>query len=192
MRDIDIRRTLLADQRLHGGEPDTRVVEELGLCQGLARVDVAVVNGTLHGYEIKSERDTLDRLPHQAELYSRVLDYVTVVAALPHTQRIRTAVPQWWGVWIAASENGVLRLDVSRKAKRNPSVDPFSLAQLLWRDEALEILVESDLASGMRSKSRKEIWKLLATKFSAEALGRLVRERLKSRGANWRVVSQQG
>ena len=34
-------------------------VEELGVCRGRVRVDVAVVNGTLHGYEIKSDRDSL-------------------------------------------------------------------------------------------------------------------------------------
>jgi len=192
MRDIDIRRTLLADQRLHSAEPNTRVVEELGLCQGLARVDLAVVNGTIHGYEIKSEKDTLDRLPRQVELYCRVLDYVTIVTAGAHAHNVRKAVPRWWGVWVVATENSMLNLNVLREAKRNPSVDPFSLAQLLWRDEALEILADRGLATGLRSKSRREIWNRLATKLSADELGHFVRERLKSRGANWRVVSQQG
>ena len=191
MRDIDIRRTLLADQRLRSADPDTRVVEELGLCQGLARVDLAVVNGTIHGYEIKSEKDTLARLPHQAELYCRVLDYVTIVTARAHAHKIRKAVPRWWGLWVVTTKDLTLQLDVLRGAKRNPSVDPFSLAQLLWRDEALQILIDRRLADGLRSKSRREIWNCLATNLNIDELGHVVRESLKSRGANWRAVSQQ-
>ena len=54
MRDIDIRRTLLASiTEQHPFDDGTIVVEELGLCQGTARVDVAAVNGTIHGYEIE-------------------------------------------------------------------------------------------------------------------------------------------
>ena len=65
-------------------DPQTLIVEELGIRQGAARVDVAVVNGSLHGYEIKSARDTLERLPKQSELYSSVFDTITLVTAENH------------------------------------------------------------------------------------------------------------
>src|SRR5690242_7332263 len=72
MRDIDIREALRAEiARRHNGESNTLVVEELGLCQGIARVDLAVVNGSVNGYEIKSAHDTLSRLPAQSDVYSR-------------------------------------------------------------------------------------------------------------------------
>jgi hypothetical protein len=63
-------------------EADTVLIDELGLCQGSARVDLAVVNGQFHGYEIKSERDSLRRLGAQADLYSRVFDRVTLILPL--------------------------------------------------------------------------------------------------------------
>ncbi len=88
MRDPDIRQKLRADiERQHRADPDTLIVDELGLCQGAVRVDLAVVNAALHGYEIKSERDTLVRLPGQQEGYSRALDFVTVVTAEGHASR---------------------------------------------------------------------------------------------------------
>ena len=192
MRDIDIRRELRADGRLHPGEPDTRIVEELGLCQGVARVDLAVVNGTIHGYEIKSERDTLTRLPGQVAVYSRVLDYVTVVTAPAHADKARGLVPEWWGIWTATNGKRGIRLRELRSAFRNPGVDPFALAQLLWREEALEALIASDLASGMRSKSRKEMWSRLAMELTLDELGGTVRECLKNRAKNWRVAVQRG
>jgi len=36
---------------------------------GASRIDRAVVNGSVHGYEIKSETDDLTRLPAQARAY---------------------------------------------------------------------------------------------------------------------------
>ena len=64
MRDRDVRQALLAHlAELHAGDPDTRIVEEMGVWCGTARIDVAVVNGELCGFELKSERDTLERLP---------------------------------------------------------------------------------------------------------------------------------
>jgi len=51
MRDADVRRVLL-DEFASQASPDTLVIDELDLC-GLTRVDVAVLNGHLMGYEIK-------------------------------------------------------------------------------------------------------------------------------------------
>ena len=189
MRDIDIRQRLRTDGRLHPGEPDTRIVEELGLCQGVARVDLAVVNGTIHGYEIKSERDTLARLPGQIEVYSKVLDYVTVVTASAHADKVRKLIPAWWGIWTAAAGNVGIRLRELRSSSQNPEVSPFALAQLLWRDEALHALSERGLASGIRSKTRKDIWARLATELTLEEVARTVRECIKNRGKSWRVAS---
>jgi hypothetical protein len=190
MRDIDIRRALLAEmERLHRGEPDTRIVEELGLCQGLARVDLAVVNGNVHGYEIKSERDTLARLPSQTDIYNRALDFVTIVTAPAHADKIGNIVPSWWGVLSVTQDEKGLHLQPSRDPHRNPEIDPFALAQLLWREEALQALADHGLAAGMRAKPREQMWRRLASNLTLEDLGGVVRERLKHRGADWRSVA---
>jgi hypothetical protein len=187
MRDIDIRRALRAKlEQLHRGEPDTLLGQELGLCQGFARVDLAVVNGSVHGYEIKSEQDTLARLPGQAEIYNRTLDFVTIVAARAHANKISNIVPSWWGIWNAVQDDRGVRLETSREPSKNPNIDPFALAQLLWRDEALQALADRDLATGMRSKPRDELWRRLASELTLEELGCIVRDRLKHRGADWR------
>lgn len=64
--DIEIRSALHRKKlrQLHE-RADTLVIDELGLAHAKARVDVAVINGCLHGYEIKSAQDTLDRLAGQ-------------------------------------------------------------------------------------------------------------------------------
>src|SRR3990170_1714739 len=63
----------------HGQDADTVLIEELGLRRGQVRIDIAVVNGLLHGYEIKSDRDSLRRLGTQVAIYGKVLDQATLV-----------------------------------------------------------------------------------------------------------------
>ena len=136
IRDLDIRHSLHAEvARRHAGEPDTLILDELALCQGQARVDLAVVNGSLNGYEIKSERDTLHRLPGQLDVYGRALDFVTVVVAASHVAAVRNSVPSWWGIWVATGSAGSVKLKETRQPRPNPAVEGVAVAQLLWRDE---------------------------------------------------------
>jgi len=192
MRDIDIRRELRRKvSRQYGADPDTLVIEELGLCQGVVRVDLAVINGSIHGYEIKSEHDTLDRLPGQSQVYNRVLDYVTIIASPTHAEKVAQLVPEWWGVSIALPIKGGVILKAERQPSRNASTDPFAFAQLLWRNEALEVLTALGLADGMRSKPRDLLWKRLADELGPRRLGKIVRQRLKDRATYWRAPLPQ-
>lgn len=183
MRDRDIRVALRTDlQREFGSDPDTVVVEELGLCEGEALIDVAVINGVLHGYEIKSARDTLDRLPGQREIYNATLDAVTIVASGAHIAKIKAMVPVWWGI-VEAVDAGrpVPSLVPLRDACANPGTDPLAVVRLLWRDEVLAILQERGLARGVVSKPRAMLWRRLVETVGSEELGELVRSRLKTR-----------
>ena len=189
VRDAEIRKSLREELvGRHAGEPDTRIVEELGLCQGIARVDLAVVNGRLHGYEIKSESDTLSRLPAQIETYNRALEYVTIVVSPSHADKVVTLVPPWWGLVRAVKRAEQLRLVESRKPRPNPCIVPFALAQFLWRDEALQVLADHGLADGMRSKPRAALWKHLCAAVPVDELGSIVREKLKLRRGDWRSL----
>src|SRR4051812_2250535 len=79
LRDKEIReavRTKLLE--IHKEERGTAIIDELSLCQGDARVDLAVVNGSLSGYEIKSDRDTLVRLPNQQTKYALCFNAMTI------------------------------------------------------------------------------------------------------------------
>ena len=154
VRDLDIRLQLRAElaQRFAGDI----IRGELGLCLGQTRVDLAVVNGHLHGYEIKSERDTLTRLPMQIELYNRVLDFSTAVCSIRHLDRILEQVPDEWGVIAATSSFDQIKLTSIREPSLNTSPDPLAIAQLLWRDEAAWVLT----SRGERVRSRETRWNL--------------------------------
>ncbi len=137
MRDLEIRLALKASlQAQHHGDAEFRMVDELELCQTTARVDLAVINGRLDGYEIKSDRDTLTRLPVQAEIYGRIFDRMTIVAGSRHIPGALARVPAWWRVIEARSAKDGVRLSRIRGGAANPGRDPFAIAALLWREEA--------------------------------------------------------
>lgn len=187
IKDIDIREKLhLTRLQKYKGDPEVMVIDELGLCQGLTRVDIAVVNGSLIGYEIKSEIDTLNRLPAQRDLYNKILDYVIIVSYTSHIKHLDSFIPDWWGIIeVKKRENG-FDLISRRKPKKNREQDNYSIAQLLWKEEALNILLELNLADGLKGKSRDVLWKKLAENLSTQRLSRFVREKIRARG-NWRV-----
>jgi len=169
----------------HMGDAETVIFDELGVQHGLARIDLAVVNGELHGFELKSDRDTLARLPEQAESYGRVFDRVTLVLEERHVRGAVDLVPDWWGVRVACQESDKLRFWDLKHALRNPSPDPAAIVALLWREEALHFLEELGIAGGMRSKCRAEIYSRLATKIDIDVLCNRVRTCLRKR-LNWR------
>ena len=182
MRDIDVR--LAVRSRLlaeHQGDADTRIVEEMGIWHGSVRIDMAVINGALSGYELKSERDTLDRLPAQAMLYSQVFDQIYLVAAAKHICHAEAEVPAWWGLIIAHGQRDGVSLELRRQAQQNPSVEAIQVARLLWKDEALALLEVVDAARGVRSASREKVAIRLTETFALPELSAKVRRCLKDR-----------
>jgi hypothetical protein len=184
MRDSDIRTALLgALDAQYAHDHSTRVVEEMGIWSGSVRIDVAVINGELHGFELKSERDTLRRLPGQAELYNQVFDRVTLVIAKKHLEHASDQIPEWWGLTIAAPDAGGIILSDHRQASSNPDLNPMQLARLLWRSEILEILERHQLAKGLKSKPLEVLVSRLANTFGLNDLRDEVRNRLKHRAS---------
>src|SRR5690606_32363510 len=108
---------------------------------GSVRADVAVINGIMDCYEIKSDRDTLQRLPEQIRAYNAVFDKVTLVVGFSHIYEALEIIPDWWGVKIAKTNTtGDVIFSTIREPVPNTNKDKDAIARLLWREEALRIL----------------------------------------------------
>jgi hypothetical protein len=160
---------------------DTVLIEELGLCRGQVRADVTVVNGSLHAYEIKSDRDKLDRLRHQASMYNQIFDRVTLVVGARHYSAALELIPIWWGVLGVAPTPRGPRLQRMRRPLDNPAVDSRALVELLWLEDALALLESRGVARGARSKPRQFVWDRVCEHFSVTEIATAVRNRLKAR-----------
>lgn len=183
MRDSDVRRAVRGWLALeHAHEMDrTRIVEEMGVWSGSVRIDIAVINGHLSGYELKSDRDTLERLPHQIGLYGHVFDFLHLVVGKRHMEKACRIVPEWWGVKIAVDREGVVELHQYRGSLPNPNLDPYLIAELLNKAEAVKVLDSFGLANGWRSKKIQLIHERLANELPLDELRKQVRTILKGR-----------
>lgn len=190
MKELDVRLALYNHEikGMLAAQPGSVVVDELGLLEGSFRVDLAVINSRLHGYEIKSFSDNLDRLPLQQLTYSKIFDRMTLVADERHVAKAVEIVPQWWGLISSRTTKGVTVLNQIWPSRQNLDIDPYALSQLLWRDEALDALRQRGLDRGVRTKPRKVIWQALAACFTLEEIRAVIRQKLAGR-KNWRRQS---
>ncbi len=169
----------------HAQDKKVRIIEELGISHGAGRIDIAVINGLMHGYEIKSDLDTLQRLPEQIELFNAVFDKITLVVGKNHLFEAINMIPDWWGIVIAKNSNGQVSFNRIRDEELNREQDSLSLARLLWKEEALGILEGVGVAKGLYSKSRDIIYEKLTIALDRQTLGEKVRETIFVR-KDWR------
>jgi hypothetical protein len=164
----------------------TLVVDELGLQHGKCRADIAVINGHLIGYEIKSDADSLRRLTDQIDSYNAVFDRASAIVAARHLSEAVAMLPQWWGV-ISVSEGrrGAIHFRTVRRPKRNVHVDEYAITQLLWRDEAQEILANLGVHGNRLREERANLYRCIVGKLDSCELRETVRQYLMKR-TSWR------
>jgi len=176
----------LKEYRAESGYP-AEIFEELGVRHGAARIDIAVINGFMHGYEIKSDSDTLERLPGQMNEFNAVFDKMTLVVGKRHLYDAINIIPDWWGIIVAKIDaNCKVFFQTIREAEDNQDQVGVSIARLLWKEEALQILEEQNKAKGVRSKPREFIYQRLANVLDAETLKEKVRDTLLVSREDWR------
>jgi hypothetical protein len=187
MNDIEIRQNFHKKRlRRQHAQKDTLVIDELGLNHGKCRADIAVVNGQFVGYEIKSNNDSLRRLEEQVKSYNAVFDKVSIIVGDRYIKSIQNYIPEWWGVIVSIKgPRGAVNFNIVREAQTNKNIDPISIAQLLWRNEAAEILFQKKLPPKILRQPRDVLYEQLADLLTTNELRKIVRDYLKKR-RNWR------
>lgn len=105
---------------------------------GCCKADVVILNGTSTVYEVKSERDNLDRLAAQLAAYRKVFARVNVIAAEEHMHSVIANVPNDVGVLVLSKRNQIST--VREAANRPDAIDPSAVFESLTKEEALIIL----------------------------------------------------
>lgn len=187
----DIRHAL--HNRLHRQyyvKNDHLVIDELSLEHGRNRVDIAVFASYIHGYEIKSSKDNLLRLPDQLSQYSKSLQKVTFVVAENHYREVMDSLPEWCGlILVTKGPRGGVSFRSIRRAKLNPHVDFLSLAHVLWKDEVIDLLYQHGVTERLEHKSRKELYNQLNIFMTVQQLAVEIKIKLLKRG-NWKADVQ--
>ncbi|WP_425459366.1 sce7726 family protein [Flexivirga caeni] len=156
------------------------------------RIDIAVIGDHLVGYELKSDRDTLTRLPRQMDVFGDVFDFCVLVVTTRHLSKARQILKRGWGLAVVdrTPDDGLSYQQV-RQANQRRSVDTVALALLLWRDELLHALDALGQAGGYRGLTRNELAKHLADVTERDQLRSIVTTALTER-QGWRVAKEPG
>jgi hypothetical protein len=151
----------------------TDTVEEFWVPRSNERADLVLIGRSLDAYEIKTDRDTLQRLPRQVSAYGRLFDHCTAVVAGKHLDAASHLLPDWWGI-ILISDDERPTFEQKRAAKPNPTIDPQTLVRLLWRQDVAAALAELGHRPDPRA-SRGALWGELLDRSSISGLRATVR-----------------
>ena len=146
---------------------------------GSTRADVVHITAHfMHGYEVKGDGDTLQRVANQLRCYGEVYDFVTFVVTEKHLPKLLPLLPAWVGVLVASAQG----LRPHRSAAYNATVERAPLARLLLLDEVKQYLLARGLV-GVSTLRGKEISQFLRTTqlVPLAGLAQYVRDRLIAR-----------
>lgn len=181
MLDAEIRESLHKYLEKNNSSAETIIVDELNVCKGLARIDIAVINGLIHGYEIKSENDTLQRLPNQIKYYNKSLEKITISVNKCHLKKALEIIPGWWGIIVVDNEENISEI---REAGLNSFIDTESTLQLLWKDELIELMNRYNLTA-KKNLPKSKLHKIILARLEKDIILNEIRQALKLR-KNWR------
>jgi hypothetical protein len=156
-------------------QPRPTILREVACAGG--RIDLLAVSSYLHGFEIKSDNDNLARVASQTMLYGDFCDQLTFVSGPRHAVALLRSVPAWCGVKVVTCMGDERRILELRESRLNPGATALSAAQLLLRDELVEV---ADHPSARRI-TRTELCKYMASAFSFEEVRSKVGAMLKRR-----------
>jgi hypothetical protein len=137
------------------------VQEEVKIEGGTARIDVVSFGNEIVGYEIKSDFDNFNRMSNQIHAYNRVFPKIYFVCGQRHLNYALAILPDWWGIMQALPTESGLHLQNIREAKPHAGQDPYSVASLLSREDAINLL-DSYKAAVRPCSSIRTIWEAMA------------------------------
>ncbi|WP_293553651.1 sce7726 family protein [Parvibaculum sp.] len=182
LRDVDIRRPLHGWlENRYRRHCHTKILSEMNIPRPSARIDIAVVNGELAGYEIKSDADSLARLPIQMRAFNRVFDKVFLVTTERHLSAAIALVPEFWGLATSSQYGNDVRIRTRRQASKNLKIDLEAQLHLLNLIEIITILKDANVVARASKLRRNEAIRLLTDNIAERNLRGYILDALKSR-----------
>lgn len=142
------------------------------------RADLALANGRLVGFEIKSQKDSLKRWASQMAAYSNVFDEIWLCSHGKHLHRALEITEKHIGL-LVVDESG--SITIVRYATENNKLNFYDLSGLLWKDELLNFAYLNNISEIKSRMTKNEIRDILSKKSNLAELKPYVLQRLKER-----------
>ena len=140
------KKHLFREDGITSSNDDIRIFNEKVICQGKCRTDCLVLdgNGTVMGIEIKTERDSTQRLNKQLKYYSLVCKYVYVMCHDNHVPKVEQLLKRYKhnhvGIISYINFKGKPTVGKYKKATPSPTRSPYHTLNILWKRVLLVML----------------------------------------------------
>ncbi|KRI41017.1 sce7726 family protein [Acinetobacter baumannii] len=142
------------------------------------RADLALANGRLVGFEIKSQKDSLKRWTSQMMAYNNVFDEIWLCSHGKHLHRALDITDKHIGV-LAVDDSG--SITVVRYAAENTKLNFYDLSGLLWKEELLAFAALNNIIEVKSRMTKNEIRDILSKYSSVNKLKPYLLQKLKER-----------
>jgi transcriptional regulator NrdR family protein len=166
---------LIASGLLHNAV----LINELVVANWSRRADIAVANGKLHAFEIKSDVDNLRRLDGQVTTYLDQFDKVTVVTTSRYADPVLEMMPEQVEVWEARPSRDGVDFKVVRRGKTQLIKCKSALLRFLTKEEMLAIVRKKKISGTFDTK--KSLTHLIEANLSVKDIRECVLDSLKKR-----------
>jgi hypothetical protein len=136
------------------------------------------------GYEIKSDVDSLERLPRQIRAFNNVFDRAFAVITKRHVATVERIIPQWWGIILPNIDDEIESFQILRDSGNNPNTNIEATLYMLRKAEIVSILKDHESARGVHDKNHTCIVGMAASRIAEDALKYSIRQVLRRRLKN--------
>lgn len=143
---IRTKKHMFKDDNITSDIKDIKIFNEKVICQGKCRTDCLVLdrNGTVMGIEIKTERDSTQRLNKQLQYYSLVCEYVYVMCHDKHVPKVEQIIKRYGhkhvGIMSYINFKGKPMVGKYKQATPSPHRSPYHTLNILWKANLLVML----------------------------------------------------
>lgn len=151
LREHDIKTALIMRLHQKGMLNDAVLINEMVVAKWSRRADLALANGTLQAFEIKSDYDSLKRLSGQLATFNSRFEKVTVVCAPKFTIEVLSQVPRETEVLEVSKFNDSVCFKVIQRGRIRSLKDKKILLSFLLKKEIQSLLKKKNLAESLDS-----------------------------------------
>lgn len=164
LREQDVKIALIDWLYKKGMLSDATIINEMVVANWSRRADLAIANGHLQAFEIKSDFDSLKRLDGQIEIFNSRFEKVTIVCAPKFTCEVSKRVSSNIGVVEYQADSHGVRFKIIQKGRVCSRLNKLIYLSFLLKSELKSLL--NHYGVPFSYKQSRESLECLASKLS--------------------------
>lgn len=174
--DIKIKLVDYLIERVCNTQRQAIIAAEVPFLSGKRWADILLIHPKyLHAFEIKSDSDTLSRLPGQIKDINQTFERSSIVVSKKYFEKVLSYSPESTGIILFDGDKRTIK--IVRKALPRKNIKKSNLVQFIWRAEAALLIKKMGINAPANIDSASAR-RLLLKKSSFENINRFARESL--------------